>query len=222
MAVSSCGLWETARYTRLTDWPSHGIGPHDIKLLPDGRLAVANGGIKTDPVDRTKLNIPDMRPNLTLLAEDGALIDQIDLPDLYQNSIRHLALCGDAIAFAMQWEGEPTEPVPQLGLWTPGKPAVLCRPPEGQAFTLQGYAGSVAATADRVLITSPKGGALMMFDLSGNHVATHYRADLCGAAVAGGSFTVTDGLGAAWAATDTGLKVLAQSDTQWDNHLIAL
>ena len=37
------GLWDTARYTRLTDWPSHGIGPHEIKRLPDGRLAVANG-----------------------------------------------------------------------------------------------------------------------------------------------------------------------------------
>ena len=123
------GLWDTKRYTRLTDWPSHGIGPHEIRLLPDGRLAVANGGIQTDPVDRTKLNIPDMRPNLTLLADDGALLEQIELPDLRQNSIRHLALCGDSIAFAMQWEGDPAEPVPQLGLWTPGQAPVLCEPP---------------------------------------------------------------------------------------------
>ena len=43
------GLWDTARYSRLTDWPSHGIGPHDIKLLPDGRLAVAG----LDTVGRT-------------------------------------------------------------------------------------------------------------------------------------------------------------------------
>lgn len=216
------GLWDTARYTRLTDWPSHGIGPHEVKRLADGRLVVANGGIQTDPVDRTKLNIPDMRPNLTLLAEDGALIDQIDLPDLHQNSIRHLALQGDSIAFAMQWEGDPAEPVPQLGLWTPGQPPVLCPPREAEAFTMQGYAGSVAATRDRILITSPKGGALMLFDAGGSPVATHLRADLCGAATASGAFTVTDGQGAIWSVDDEGLTPLGTDETQWDNHLVAL
>ena len=216
------GLWDTARYTRLTDWPSHGIGPHEVKRLADGRLVVANGGIQTDPVDRTKLNIPDMRPNLTLLAEDGALIDQIDLPDLHQNSIRHLALQGDSIAFAMQWEGDPAEPVPQLGLWTPGQPPVLCPPREAEAFTMQGYAGSVTATTDRILITSPKGGALMLFDAGGSPVATHLRADLCGAATASGAFTVTDGQGAIWSVDDEGLTPLGTDETQWDNHLVAL
>lgn len=216
------GLWDTARYTRLTDWPSHGIGPHEIKRLPDGRLAVANGGIKTDPVDRAKLNIPDMRPNLTLLSADGTLLDQIDLPDLQQNSIRHLALQGDSIAFAMQWEGDPSEPVPQLGLWTPGSTPTLCTPPEAEAFILQGYAGSIAATATRILITSPKGGALMLFDETGTHLATHHRPDLCGAATSAGAFTVTDGQGAVWAAEDAGLTPLASVDTQWDNHLVAL
>lgn len=216
------GLWDTARYTRLTDWPSHGIGPHEVKRLADGRLVVANGGIQTDPVDRTKLNIPDMRPNLTLLAEDGALIDQIDLPDLHQNSIRHLALQGDSIAFAMQWEGDPAEPVPQLGLWTPGTPPRLCPPAEAEAFTMQGYAGSIAATPDRILITSPRGGAAMIFAADGSPVATHRRADLCGAAAGIGGFIVTDGGGAVWAADDNGLTPLATDPTQWDNHLVAL
>lgn len=216
------GLWDTRSYTRLTDWPSHGIGPHEIKRLADGRLAVANGGIKTDPVDRTKLNLPDMRPNLTLLAEDGALLDQIDLPGLYQNSIRHLALQGDRIAFAMQWEGDPADPVPQLGLWTPGKAPILCPPLEAEAFTMQGYAGSIAATPERILITSPKGGAAMIFATDGTPVATHLRADLCGAATASGAFTVTDGNGAIWSADDQGLTPLATDETQWDNHLVAL
>jgi hypothetical protein len=216
------GLWDTAHYTRLTDWPSHGIGPHEIRRLPDGRLAVANGGIKTDPVDRTKLNLPDMRPNLTLLAEDGACLDQIELPDLRQNSIRHLALVGDAIAFAMQWEGDPSEPVPQLGLWTPGSAPVLCSPPEAQAYTMQGYAGSIAATDARILATSPKGGALMLFDAGGKHVATHRRADLCGAAAGPSGFVVTDGSGAVWTAEDAGLAPLAAGRTQWDNHLVGL
>ena len=216
------GLWDTARYSRLTDWPSHGIGPHEIKRLADGRLAVANGGIRTDPVDRAKLNIPDMRPNLTLLAEDGTLLDQVDLPDFPQNSIRHLALQGDTIAFAMQWEGDPAEAVPQLGLWTPGSAPVLCFPPEAEAYVMQGYAGSIAATDRRILITSPKGGAAMIFDAAGDPVATCRRTDLCGAASHAGGFVLTDGAGAIWSADDAGLSPLATGATQWDNHLVAL
>lgn len=216
------GLWETGSYTRIADWPSHGIGPHDIKRLPDGHLVVANGGIRTDPVDRTKLNIPDMAPNLSLLSPDGTLLDQVGLPGLAQNSIRHLALCGDAIAFAMQWEGDPSEPVPQLGLWTPGTAPRLCFPPDADAFALQGYAGSIAATADRILITSPKGGALMIFAADGSHIATHHRADLSGVARGDTGLAVTDGQGAVWSATDAGLTLLATAETQWDNHLVAL
>jgi hypothetical protein len=216
------GLWDTQSYTRLTDWPSHGIGPHDIRRLPDGRLAVANGGIQTDPVDRTKLNIPDMRPNLTLLAQDGTLLDQIDLPDLLQNSIRHLALAGDSIAFAMQWEGDPAEPVPQLGLWTPGQSPILCTPAPEDAFAMQAYAASIAATAERILLTSPKGGAAMIFAADGTPVATHHRADLSGAAATPAGFILTDGGGAVWTADDAGLTPLASNQTQWDNHLVAL
>jgi hypothetical protein len=216
------GLWDTRSYTRLTDWPSHGIGPHDIKCLPDGRLAVANGGIRTDPIDRTKLNLDTMRPNLTLLAADGALLDQIDLPDLPRNSIRHLALQKDTIAFAMQWEGDPSEPVPLLGLWTPGKDPVLCEPALQDSQVMQGYAGSIAATADRIAITSPKGGIAMLFASDGTPVATHRRADLCGVAALDDGFTLTDGTGAIWAADDKGLALLTSADTLWDNHLIRL
>jgi hypothetical protein len=216
------GLWDTAGYTRLTDWPSHGIGPHEIMVLPDGKLAVANGGIRTDPVDRTKLNIPDMRPNLALLDASGTLLDMVEFAGLHQNSIRHLALSGEAIAFAMQWEGDPAETVPQLGLWTPGTAPVLCAPPEAEAFAMQGYAGSIAASGDRILVTSPTGGVAMIFAADGSHVATHRRADLCGAASHPGGFTVTDGLGAVWAADDAGLTPMAQGDALWDNHLVAL
>lgn len=216
------GVWETDGYNRLTDWSSHGIGPHEIRRLPGDRLVVANGGIRTDPVDRTKLNIADMRPNLALLGPDGTLLDRVDLPGLAQNSIRHLALAGDAVAFAMQWEGDPAEPVPQLGLWTPGQPPRLFDPGPKDSFTMQGYAGSVAATATRIAVTSPKGGAVMIFAFDGSLVAAHRRADLCGAAALGEGFLLTDGLGALWQTGATGLAPLRGGPTKWDNHLVAL
>jgi hypothetical protein len=215
------GLWETAGFTRIGEWDSQGIGPHDLRRLPDGRIVVANGGIQTDPADRSKLNIAEMRPNLALLSAEGALLDLAELPDdLHQNSIRHLALTGAGIAFAMQWEGDPAEPVPLLGLWTPGNAPVLCNAPETEMFTMQGYAGSIACAGGRVALTSPKGGAVMIFSEDGQPLATHRRADLAGVAPLGDAFMASDGAGGLWRADADGLTPLSQERVAWDNHLV--
>ena len=221
------GLWDTETYARIGEWASGGIGPHDLKRLADGRIVVANGGIRTDPRDRTKLNIGQMRPNLAVLGQDGAIGEVMELdPALWPNSIRHLALAADGtLAFAMQWEGDVAESVPLLGLWTPGSAPRLCDTLPEEATVMQGYAGSVAFSGDstRVGITSPKGGAVMIFDAAGQPVATHRRADLCGLAAADGAgFTATDGQGAVWSCTDEGLDLRANIATLWDNHLIRI
>jgi uncharacterized protein len=220
------GLWETGGYTRIGEWLSGGIGPHDLRLLPDGVLAVANGGIRTDPGDRTKLNIAGMRPNLTYVGADGAILEQVVLAEeLHQNSIRHMALGpGGTLAFAMQWEGEATVPVPLLGLHRRGAAPVLAEVPQDQAFAMKGYAGSVAfsGAGDQVALTSAKGGAVMIFARDGTYMATHLRADLSGAAPAAAGFALTDGQGAVWACDAEGLTPLSRSDAAWDNHLIAL
>jgi hypothetical protein len=220
------GLWDGRDYSRIGEWSSGGVGPHDMKRLPDGRFVIANGGIQTDPTDRSKLNLATMRPNLTLLSPQGVLLDQVELGGaLAQNSIRHLAISpGGTVAFAMQWEGDPAEPVPQLGLWTPGTPPRLCPPDDAQALVMQGYAGSIAFSGDgaHVAITSPKGGAVMIFAADGTPVATHRRTDLCGIAPGPKDFVLTDGLGALWDCGTDGLALLTTAAAAWDNHLITL
>jgi len=219
------GLWETDTYRRIGEWDSGGIGPHDIKRLPDGRIVVANGGIQTDPADRAKLNLATMRPNLTLLSATGEVLDRAELPTgLRKNSIRHLALLPGKIAFAMQWEGDAAERVPLLGLWTPGADAILCPPDDDFAFAMKGYAGSIAATQDgtRIALTSAPGGVVMLFDETGRQIACHARADLSGVAAIGGGFVVTDGSGTTWRAQDDGLALLSRHPLAWDNHLVGL
>jgi uncharacterized protein len=218
------GLWETQSYTRIGEWVSGGIGPHDLRLMADGRIVVANGGIETDPSDRTKLNLPTMRPNLTLLSQTGVILDQLELPDLRQNSMRHLALAGDRVAFAMQWEGDLAEAVPLLGLWTPGKPPTLADLPLEAADAMQGYAGSIAISHNGgvIVLTSSEGGAVVVYDGEGAHLATHHRADLSGAAPRQTDIMLSDGQGALWACDATGLTSLAHADVAWDNHLVAL
>lgn len=222
------GLWDaTQGYRRIGSWASGGIGPHDVKRLQGNDvLAVANGGIKTDPDDRTKLNLDTMRPNLSYIDTSGQISDQIELdPDLAQNSIRHLAIAADGtVAFALQWEGDPTEPAPLLGLHKRGAPALLCDVPEAQMFRMQGYAGSIGFdhTGREVAITSPRGGAVQIFGRDGIFRAGLLRADACGIAAASDGFLLTDGFGAVSQITDHALIPLSQHASSWDNHLVPL
>ena len=116
------GLYDAADgYRRIGELPAHGIGPHDIALLPDGRtLAVANGGILTLPeTGRDKLNLDSMRPSLNRIElASGRLLDEGRLPDrLHRLSIRHLAQAeGGLIAAGLQWEGEPGDLVPLVAI----------------------------------------------------------------------------------------------------------
>lgn len=89
-------------------------------------------------------------------------------------------------------------------------------------FAMQGYAGSIAATADRIALTSPRGGVVMLFDGAGRAVATHRRADICGVAASGRGFLASDGSGALWHVTDAGLHPASSGGPQWDNHMVAL
>ncbi|MDS9468827.1 DUF1513 domain-containing protein [Paracoccus sp. MBLB3053] len=219
------GLWDVrAAYARAGEWDSHGVGPHELRLLPNGHIVVANGGIRTDPQDRTPLNIDDMRPNLAVLDAEGALLSRRELPAaLHQNSIRHLALLPGTIAFAMQWQGDPAEPVPLLGL-ARDEAALTSHPvAESEAFRMKGYAGSIAANQDMIAMTSPRGGVAMLFTAEGRHCATLERADLCGVAAASDSaFTMTDGGGAIWAAEPDGLRLRRRHALSWDNHLVTI
>ncbi|MGL6211020.1 MAG: DUF1513 domain-containing protein [Paracoccaceae bacterium] len=219
------GLWDTARFARIGEWSSGGIGPHDLKVASDGTLIVANGGIATDPNDRTKLNIATMRPNLAQLSTRGEALAQAEVPHLPQASIRHLALGpGGQVAFAMQWEGDSAETVPLLGLWTPGAVPVLCPAPEAEAPRMRGYAGSIARNAaGQIAITSPRGGIAQIFDATGTFLSTQPRNDICGLAPFGDdTFLASDGSGALMTISSQGITRLSQSEVQWDNHIVKL
>lgn len=222
------GLWDVeAGYLRIGEVASHGIGPHDLRLMPDGKtLVVANGGIATDPTDRTKLNVGTMRPNLSYLGMDGSLLDQVELePGLWRNSIRHLAVGADGlVGFAMQWEGEPGTATPLLGLHRRGAPAMLAPAPLADELAMQGYAGSIAISGngEEVAITSPRGGRLHRFSAAGVFLGAISRADVCGLAVFPDGFLASDGLGGLIAVTGVTARPLAATDHAWDNHLVSL
>jgi hypothetical protein len=221
------GIWDVeAGYRRVGEVGTGGIGPHDLRLMPDGEtLVVANGGIATDPADRTKLNVATMRTNLAFVTLAGGPVEVVEPEaDARQNSIRHLAIRGDGlVAFAMQWEGEASAP-PLLGLIRRGGGMTLAAAPETEHPLMQGYAGSVAFSGDgmQVAITSPRGGRAQRFGADGTFLDAVSRGDVCGIAPLGQGFLLSDGQGGLLSWQQEGLKPLGLSARAWDNHIVTL
>ena len=222
------GVWDAAGgYTRYDEFPSGGIGPHDLRLMPDGEtLVVANGGIATDQTDRRKLNVPTMRPNLTYLSLSGSTRQQVELEeDLRQNSIRHLAVRHDGlVGFAMQCEGELGAATPLLGLHRMGDAPVLAQAPLADELAMQGYAGSVSFSGDgsEIAITSPRGGRFHRFSDDGAFLGALSRADVCGLAPMGSGYLASDGLGGLVSIDAAAPAPLARANCAWDNHIVSL
>ena len=222
------GIWDVeAGYARVSDFPTHGLGPHELRLMPDGQsLVIANGGIQTDAFDRNKLNIDTMRPNLCYVGFDGTLLERIELePELHQNSIRHLALRPDGlVGFCMQWQGEEGAATPLLGLHRRGEAPVLCEAPLGDELVMKGYAGSVAFAGEgrEIAITSPRGGRMHRFSDTGEFLGAVSRTDVCGLASHEGGYMASDGLGGLILVNGESPKPLRRAELAWDNHLIRI
>ena len=217
------GVWDVARnYQRIGEFSSGGVGPHDIKLMPDGEtLVVANGGIETHPdTGRTKLNLPTMRSSLSYLSLEGALRSNMILPEAHQrNSIRHLAVSASGtVAFAMQWQGDLARDLPLLGLHERATDAPRLLAP-ASVRTMAGYLGSVAISPSGkdVAVTSPRVGTAMVFSENGA-VTRVEENDVCGIASLGAGFVMTAGTGVVM--PPSGKRV--GHAVSWDNHLIRI
>lgn len=226
------GIWEvTQGYRRIGSFASGGIGPHDMLLRHSqggDQLAIANGGIETHPDSgRAKLNLPQMRPNLSLLSLEGEVLDVMELDqELRLNSIRHLALSSTGIlGFAMQWQGDPGAELPLLGLYQPGAAPQLLAEGDPRLRNMRGYGGSVAFAADdqSIAVSSPRGGLVQVLDThSGEIMRQHALQDVCGLATANTGLIASTGLGQILALTKGKAKPLQHHDLAWDNHLIRL
>ncbi len=223
------GVWDVTRdFERIAEFPTGGVGPHDIKLMPDGEtLVVANGGIETHPeTGRTKLNLPTMRPNLSYLAIDGSVVDQVAPPAAWhKNSLRHLSVHSDGlVACATQWEGSLQDTPPLLGTHRPGKALTFHHAENQLERGMQGYAGSVAFSADgrQVAVTGPRGNLAVVFGSLGQQIRVVKAKDICGVAPASSDFLFTTGLGEVIGDTADSSGETSHAGYQWDNHLIAI
>lgn len=220
-------------YRQVGELMVEGIGPHDLRLMPDGKtLAVAVGGIRTHPESgRAKLNLESMDPSLTFMEiESGRSLESFRLaPRYHKLSIRHLdATAGGRVAVAMQYEGGKGDRVPLAALFDGGGLQPLAVP-DVLERRMRHYAGSVAF--DRggryLAVTCPRGNLAVIWDAADGALLHEVPfADVCGIAPARreGAFILTGAAGhiARFDVTPGRLADLPPHGTGgWDNHLVA-
>ena len=221
-------------YRRVGEFPSHGIGPHEVKLLGDGRtLVVANGGILTHPdLGRNKLNLGRMDPSLAYVdTADGRLLDAFRPPaKWHQLSIRHLDVTADdRVLVAMQFEGS-ADLRPPLVATHRGEEALrlLTAPPEVQD-RMRNYCGSVCVDTGNAFfaVSSPRGNLVTLWSTEGGrYLDSIEMTDGCGVAAEkpAGRILVSSGKGSVRRFDLTGRGDASQDlpmelEARWDNHL---
>jgi len=221
-------------YRRVAELPSHGVGPHEIRLLSDGEtLAVANGGILTRPdLPRVKLNVPTMAPSLTYIdRRDGLLLKEVRLnPELHQLGMRHLAVGrDDTVAIAMQYEGPAGDRVPLVATHRGDAPVTLLDAPAEVLRSMHQYCGSVELDRSGAVlaVSAPRGNLVAFWDAAtGRHLSAVVVADSCGIAAGArpGTFLASSGRGGvmvldAVAGTATPIASDFLRAGRWDNHM---
>jgi hypothetical protein len=225
-----------AGYVRVGEWGSGGIGPHELRVLPDGTLLVANGGILTHPdAPRAKLNLDTMAPSLAYLhGRTGALLHAHRLPPhRHRLSIRHLDVNANGwVGVALQYEGPSHERAPIAAFQRGNGPLRLAEMPPGLARRCRNYGGAACFdVAGGVLaVSAPRGDLVTFWDLATRrplHVAD--VPDGCGVArgPAPGTFYVSSGQGGVFGVdvrrrTRHVLDGVRADSRRWDNHLLAL
>jgi hypothetical protein len=220
-------------YRQVGELPAHGIGPHEVVLMPDGRtLAVANGGVRTHPDhDRAKLNLDSMRPSLTYVEiASGRQQGTVQPPArLHQLGIRHAAVnARGLVAVAMQYEGSKRDRVPLVGLHD-GDGLRFLEAPEKTQRRMRHYTGAIAfdRSGELLAVSSPRGDLFTFWDAAlGTLIDQLTVADGCGlcAADAPGAFLVTGGGGEVVRVEPRSgarqpLTVAGTRGMPWDNHV---
>lgn len=225
------GVRDSETLEVVAEFPSGGVGPHDVRLLSDGRtLVVANGGIRTHPEQpRRKLNIPDMRPNLAYVDRiDGELLER-HLPPDHQLSVRHLSVADDDQVIAVQqYEGKRNKLVPLVLFHRRGAALRVPRSDDRTLRRMNWYTASAAIdhASRTAMVTCPRGNLVTLWDTERDHLirSLDIRKPY-GVALAPDrrNYAVSCADGALYeVALDGGRidRLQAADGGAWDNHLI--
>ncbi|WP_087018784.1 DUF1513 domain-containing protein [Thaumasiovibrio subtropicus] len=204
---------------RVGEWPIQGIGPHELAWRSSEELVVAVGGIQTR--GRDKLNIESMAPSLQYVhCGTGQLLEEVTLTEK-QASIRHLDVSarGDVV-IGMQHQGDFQDSVPLVAIHQKGEALVSVKADPIEWLRYKGYIGSVSCSANRALVTSPRGNCFGIISLADKTLtASQSLKDVCAVAANGKGWLLGSGLGYMLDFHSSSQYASKSLDgVAWDNH----
>ncbi|MET0310987.1 MAG: DUF1513 domain-containing protein [Burkholderiaceae bacterium] len=172
------GVRDAASLEKADEWPTHGMDPHQLLVLPSalgrwpaGTVIVANGGIPTLPeTGRARRQAERMDSSLAALdPRGGKLLGQWRLADPYL-SIRHLAWNAKSATLGIALQAEHPDATakaaaPVLAVWNGDALTVPQRQP-----ALQGYAGDICMHGRGFIVSCPRADALALFDANAGFI----------------------------------------------------
>lgn len=176
------------------EWSTHGIDAHELLWAPaaegsgERTLIVANGGVPTAPeTGRVKRDLHTMDSSIVRLdGRRGELLGQWRLQDP-RLSLRHLAWSADrrVLGVALQAEHDDLaarHSAPILALFD-GQALRVASAPQDVARSIQGYGGSIAATASGWAVSCPRANGIATFAPQGAWHGLVALSEVCALAV---------------------------------------
>lgn len=226
----------SGQVSKVAEYASGGIGPHQLALMPDQKtLVVANGGMATHPASGRKvLNLETMAPNLAYLDLSSGRVIESHRPPNHKMSIRHLDVAADGmVVFGVQYQGELTDAVPLIASHRRGQALRWLELPESLQLRIKQYTASVAVDeqASHAMVSCPRGDLIACWDLASGTVTRELQSrDAAGLFRAGpGLWVSSTGCGNV-DLLDTRLQngtpllttSVSHSTYRWDNHLTVI
>ena len=226
----------TASFRRVGEFPTHGVGPHDLALIDARTMVIVNGGLREHPdigAGRRILNLDAIATSLAYVdTATGDLLERHDIKAGAALSLRHLAVGrdGTVVLGAQVIDGAPGAALAEASLIYRHRrqsPLGATRFVRDVESRLAGYVSSVAvdAAGEIAAVTSSRGASVLAFEVAtGRALGVTKLDDVSGIAASArpGAFLATSGHGAIVGAMQPGVRAgdAARSDWQWDNHAI--
>ena len=221
-------------YKRIGEFPTFGIGPHDLALLPGGKtLVVANGGIDKRHDDTGSVEPARIHSDLVYLDwQSERLLERVTLePQFARVSIRHLALTetGDVAAALQDSADVPDLEFPLGFLHRAGSAPRWLAAPQGGWARLRGYCGAAAVDSDAgvIAMSSPRGNCIGLWDKRGAALGALDIHDGCGLSATGiaGQVAVSSGSGELVTVAGNAAQpslLGANGEFRFDNHMVRI
>ena len=226
----SIAIYDTKKdFSRIGEFITYGIGPHEIKIFRD-TIIIANGGVLTHPdFPRIKLNLKDIQSNITRVnINNGELKQKLQLNKKYKNlSIRHFDIDRNNNIYAgCQVYNKVEQASENLVFSCKSNKLKSFSISESLSKELKNYTGSIKLNIDNneIYASFPRGNHLISWNINDHKVKKIIRInDVCGMSYAKKKkiFLISDGQGNIYSnSLNHNLSKFYSSKFNFDNHFI--